>query len=386
MSWTTAAECTTTATCSGITKRAWCGSWRTSIHMAPFSATPSSAGRMQRSRPSSSCGSPTWAGSKVGCPTPGTSDAIRRASRWTGSCRSARSAAGRSGTRMQGPPTAATISANWATASGNRTPRPAVPGCSTRGGWARRTAWRMSSRLPTRGLLATAVELPEGLAGRLGELALPGPPAPEEADPGPGQDPQGEARQPPRQGVDPGRAEGQGGEPHPEPLPGGEQPPVDDLAAPGEQLVVQVDPGRADVAAGAAQRRGEGKGPVGGQVAGRGQHRADGSGDHPGVGVAAAAAVDRAGVEAGAAADAGQRPPEAPLGQQARAAVVDQHDVELAAPARAVEMAGVAGDGLTDGAARQEPEEDRQVLGPGDELLDPHRGDVEEGQRGAHVG
>ena len=66
--------------------------------------------------------------------------------------------------------------------------------------------------------------------------------------------------------------------------------------------------------------------------------------------MSATAAVDRAGVHAGTAADAVQRIAKLVAFAKLRAAVVDQHDVQFAVGvARAVEMRRVAGDRLTGG-------------------------------------
>ena len=59
---------------------------------------------------------------------------------------------------------------------------------------------------------------------------------------------------------------------------------------------------------------------------------------HDPVAVPAAAPEDRAGVHAGAAADAVQRAAEAWLAEDVRSAVVHQHDVQLAARPRAVKV------------------------------------------------
>src|SRR2546426_5651372 len=88
-----------------------------------------------------------------------------------------------------------------------------------------------------------------------------------------------------------------------------------------------------DVTAGAAQARGVGelgRPPQPEQL--WGQHRADGAWIDRPVRVAADLPVYRAGVEARAAADARERLPGHRGRQQARAAVVEQHDVQLRRP------------------------------------------------------
>src|SRR3989440_1401663 len=76
------------------------------------------------------------------------------------------------------------------------------------------------------------------------------------------------------------------------------------LAAPGQQLVMQVDAHRADVAAGPAQG---GRERQRGVLLGIDMRREDGpdrTGDRHAIAVATAAAIDRAGIHAGGAADA----------------------------------------------------------------------------------
>ncbi len=110
----------------------------------------------------------------------------------------------------------------------------------------------------------------------------------------------------------------------------------------------------------------------------------------PGIGVRvavpAAAPEHRAGVHARAAADAVERAPELLVGEQAAAPVVHDDDVQLAAAHRAEEVGRVGRDRLAGGAAREEPQEHRQVGEARDDLLDAHAGDVDGRERGAHVG
>ena len=104
--------------------------------------------------------------------------------------------------------------------------------------------------------------------------------------------------------------------------------------------------------------------------------------------MAARARVDGADVEAGAAADAGERLAADLVGEHVRAAVVEQHDVEVlrpvarrdAGPERRVRVHALAGR-----RARQQLEEDLEILGRRDQLLDPDDGDQRLGQRRAEA-
>src|SRR5918998_1250667 len=109
------------------------------------------------------------------------------------------------------------------------------------------------------------------------------------------------------------------------------------------------------------------------------------------VGVAAGLPVDRAHVQAGAAADAIQRLLEL-RAQQFGTAVVHEDEVQLL---RAVELArlpgprdevGVDRELLSRAAAGQEPDEDRKVLEAGNKLLYPHHDDVHRGNAGDEPG
>ena len=111
--------------------------------------------------------------------------------------------------------------------------------------------------------------------------------------------------------------------------------PLDEHPAPGIDLLVDVDLDRADIGAAAVERRSEGQVAVFPRVEGRVDDQADRAGIGGAVAEAAAAPIDRAGVHAGAAADAFERGPELLHAQALGAAVVDQHDMHLAAGPRA---------------------------------------------------
>ena len=117
------------------------------------------------------------------------------------------------------------------------------------------------------------------------------------------------------------------------------------------------------------------------------QDAADRPGVDAAVGVAADAAVDRAGVQAGAAADALQALAERRR-QHPRPAVVQQHQVELLrtvagchpGPGGRVGVHPLAGRG-----AGEQLQEDLEVLPAREHLLDPHHRDQQLGQRQAHA-
>ena len=141
---------------------------------------------------------------------------------------------------------------------------------------------------------------------------------------------------------------------------------LDHLCAQVQQHLRDVDLDRADLVARAAEARGvRQRGGVLDPDELRREDRADRARVHRAVGVTAGARVDRADVEAGAAADA-VRAPARPTSsrEHARAAVVEQHDVELlrpvalrdAGPERRVRVHPLAGR-----RARQELQEDLEV-------------------------
>src|SRR5215831_12167307 len=99
------------------------------------------------------------------------------------------------------------------------------------------------------------------------------------------------------------------------------------LASPNQELMVQIDLHRTDVAARAAQRGCERQAGVGGGIEVWRQHRANRPGNGNAIAVSAASAVHVA-------------------LQNSGAAVVDNDDVQLATRTRAVEMRGIRGDWL----------------------------------------
>ena len=118
------------------------------------------------------------------------------------------------------------------------------------------------------------------------------------------------------------------------------------------------------------------------------QDRADRPRVDRAVRVPARARVDRADVEARAAADAVQSLPAHLVGEHARAAVVEQHDVQLlrpvavgdAGPERRVRVHALAGRG-----ARQQLQEHLEVGEARQQLLDPEHRHEHRGQRRAHA-
>src|SRR6266481_8260585 len=139
------------------------------IQQAPFSATPSSAGRTQKSTSCRSCGSDTDARSTLAFATPGTSETTLRAAAYSGIARSA-SSSGPS-TSTQRPPTSTTLFANRSRRSGYCTAlRRARSGSGAGAGTASRSALRISSRADTLPPLRA-----EALARHRRQLALSGP-------------------------------------------------------------------------------------------------------------------------------------------------------------------------------------------------------------------
>ncbi len=133
---------------------------------------------------------------------------------------------------------------------------------------------------------------------------------------------------------------------------------VDGPMAEVDELMGDVDFHRADFAARPAERRGEGERAgllQAHQV--RREDGADGAGIDPAVGPAADAAIDRAGVQAGPAADAAEGVPGRRVGQHVAPAVVEEDDVELLSRRRAVDEVGVGGQFLAGAAAGQEVQE-----------------------------
>ena len=122
----------------------------------------------------------------------------------------------------------------------------------------------------------------------------------------------------------------------------------------------------------------------------RGEEDADGARVRVAVGVAADLAVHRADVEAGPAAQAVERLPQGG-GDLARAAVVEQDQVELLRPLelprppRPAHERRVGGELLTGRAPGQDGQEHHQVGHGRDHLLHAHEGHVDAGQRGHHA-
>src|SRR5208282_2493620 len=156
--------------------------------------------------------------------------------------------------------------------------------------------------------------------------------------------------------------------------------------APFVDLIVDVDLYRADVGAAAVERRGVGQIAVFANIESRINDDPDRAGIGRAIAQAAAAAVDRAGVHAGAAANAFERIPEVLHAQALRSSVVDQHDVQLGARPRRAEMRGVLRDRRAQRASRQHADEDGKVLEFRNDLLDADAGNVQLGHVGAEVG
>src|SRR5690349_20644550 len=110
--------------------------------------------------------------------------------------------------------------------------------------------------------------------------------------------------------------------------------------------MVKINLHRAYVGTRAAQAAREGERLMLLRVAVGVDDRANWPGNANAVTMTAAAAIHWAGVQARAAANAAQRVAKVVAGQQARAAVVHQHDVQLAPRPRAVVVRAVRGDRL----------------------------------------
>ncbi len=101
--------------------------------------------------------------------------------------------------------------------------------------------------------------------------------------------------------------------------------------------------------------------------------------------MSAAAAIDGAGVHAGATADAVERAAEFGAAQNVAAAVINDDDVHFPIGHGAVEMGRVGGNGLPGGRAPEQAQEDAQVGCSGNEFFDPHAGDMELGKGDSQV-
>ena len=103
------------------------------------------------------------------------------------------------------------------------------------------------------------------------------------------------------------------------------------------------------------------------------------------------AGIDRAVVHAGAAANAAQRRTQLRVRVDARAAVVQQHQMHLARAvcfvllARAGDHVDVGGHCLAGGASSQQRQQRGQIVQPRDHLLDAGDGDVHIRRGGAHT-
>src|SRR5205823_19921 len=205
------------------------------IQHAPFSATPSTAGITQKSRSFSSCGS--WIAPRSTLPaSPGRSEAHFRAVLYSGI--SSNALASR-------PPTSITLFSNFSRRFPSRGgAKRDKSGRSSGAGAAASSAAMISSRADTFPPLRA-----EALLRHRRQLALPAP--------GIGQQRREQARQLAGDPVRPGMRQNPRADPRDSALVPGNQPARSQLSPPGEQLMVQIDPHRADVGAGAAQRGGE---------------------------------------------------------------------------------------------------------------------------------
>src|SRR6266511_5628867 len=330
MSCTISVAPTTSARCSAMTNTPRGRSPSPLTQTAPFSATANAPGRTASPIPASACGSCTCESSTFPA-TPSTAEATRAAPSSAASAATAARSAAASATRTSFPATAATASASFATGSSKRTPTPERSGACGAGGAAARSASRIRRRLSIAMSGSPHPRPPPGVAealpGGRRQLAAPAPHVPPPLEERPRQDPQGEAEQPPRRLIERAVREDEAQQLHSEPLRGRDEPARREIAPLAEQLPVQVDLHGADRVARAAQRGGERQRAMGGGIAGGREDAADRPGHHPAVAVPSAAPEHRAGVHAGAAADAGERAAHGGIGEEARAAVVDDDDV-----------------------------------------------------------
>ena len=164
---------------------------------------------------------------------------------------------------------------------------------------------------------------------------------------------------------------------------------LDRLRAQVQQHLGNVDAHGARVEARAAQRGREGqRRALLDPLEHRRQDRADGPGVDRAIGMASGAAVDGADIEAGAAADAGEGLPSDRIREDARAAVVEQHEVEGLRPvvgANSRPERGVRVHALARRRAGQQLQEDLEVLEARQHLLDAHDGDQDAGKGRAHA-
>ena len=116
---------------------------------------------------------------------------------------------------------------------------------------------------------------------------------------------------------------------------------------------MDVDLNGADIGTAAAEGRGEGEIFVFPEVNAGREDATDGPGDGVVVGMPTAPAVDRAGVHAGPATDTFEAVAEVFSAELFAAAVIDDNNMHLPTGLRSVVVAGIDGDGLAGGAARQ---------------------------------
>src|SRR5262249_12939020 len=136
--------------------------------------------------------------------------------------------------------------------------------------------------------------------------------------------------------------------------------------APFIDLLVNIDFDGTNIGAAAVEGGGKGEIAVFADVEGG----IDDYADRPGIGCPvsepSAAAIDRTGIHTGAAADAFERIPEILHAETFGAAVVDQHDVQFPAVSWSAEMRRVLRDRRAERAAREQANENPEMLGPGD--------------------
>ena len=162
---------------------------------------------------------------------------------------------------------------------------------------------------------------------------------------------------------------------------------VVELLAPLVDLVAEVHLHGTDRLARQAERAGRDIARVLLRVAEHAEVDADGAGDEVTVGIAAASAIDGAGVHARTATDALQRLPVLGVGNPIRSAVVDEHDVHrLGRRTGLAEMGGEGGCRLTRAGAAEHPLEHGEALVVGDDLLQTDGGDMQFRTGGGHVG
>ena len=96
--------------------------------------------------------------------------------------------------------------------------------------------------------------------------------------------------------------------------------------------------------------------------------------------------IDRAGVHAGAAADALQRMPEIGHAKPAASPVVNQHDVQFPTLPRAGEMGGILREWSAYRTSREQPQKHTHVFHSRDQLLNADARNMERRHRSPNVG